>query len=155
MAKHDLSKLIQRGKDYVDEYESWTPPNGLNLKCVVEAANADETDEGLPRWGIMLRVASGEFEGKTFWVNARFSTQWDFMNKYCVDTFEALGIGGDALSELKPELVASSVEAKKVVVHTETNKKGYANHKLVAAKTTQSAPPPPPEPEPEDDDDWD
>ena len=157
MAKHDLSKLIAQGQNYVNEFEKWEPPSGLNLKCIVKKANANETDEGLPRWGILLEVQDGEYTGKSFWVNARFSLKWEFQNKQCVDMFEALGIAGDTLNELAPELIATSIEAKRVIVNTNTNKKGYADHTLVPIKTTQSAPPPPPPPAEDDEDedeDW-
>jgi len=160
MGKKNLSDLIKRGQDHEDEYESWDPPAGLNLKCVVSKVTTAINDDGTPRWGFLLEVLVGENKGKTFWSNERLSEEYDFMNASAVDAFEALGLSASSLMKLVDsdvEAVASKVEGKKVVVVTayRKNKKNpkrpWANHSFESAKEQA----PPPEPDVDDDDDGD
>ena len=161
MGQYNMGDLVRRGQEHEDDgaFERWDPPAGENLKCKVAQVKPDEHDDGTPRWGLRFTVVKGEYEGKSFWHNIRFSLEWDFINKQAVDAFEALGIAADFLASPSPDAIGAAVEGKNAIVTPAyRNGKGknadkkYGNHVISAAKT--AAPPPPPV-EDDDDDDWD
>lgn len=164
MASYNMADLVKAGLEAEDSggnYSNWEPPAGERLICTVVKSNGSD-DGGAPKWGAWLEVTAGEHKGKRFWVNMRFSQEWEFITRQAIDMFAGFGIGPEFLSSNSVDVITSALEGKSAVIITayrkdkkKKNKDGtpvlWPDHRAEPVRTT----PAPPPAAAADDEEWD